>query len=357
MSEPFVLIPAYQPAQTLVDLVTELRAARPGLDVLVVDDGSGPAYRPVFSAAARAGARVHHVLLNSGKGYALKTGFEMLSGLGRPVVTADADGQHAVADILRVGDAIAEDDAIVLGVRAFDAAVPVRSRIGNDATRLLFRLATGQRLQDTQTGLRGFPAPLLDWLGTIDGDRYEYELTMLLRAARSGIELRTVPITTIYLDGNSSSHFRPIADSIRIYLPLLAFLGSSLLAFTVDTVALLVLDALFGSLLLAVVGARLTSGAVNFLVNRRLVFDRHREVPVARAARRYAALAGSLLVLNFALLAGLHAVGLPLLVAKLATEGTLVILSYAVQARTVFHVPSRQKCGSVERRVGRSAGL
>ncbi|MFT4010510.1 MAG: GtrA family protein, partial [Nocardioidaceae bacterium] len=199
-----------------------------------------------------------------------------------------------------------------------------------------FRLATGQRLQDTQTGLRGFPARLLEWLGTVEGNRYEYELAMLLRATRAGIQLRTVPISTIYLDGNSSSHFRPVADSVRIYLPLLVFVGSSLFAFAVDTVALLLLDAAFGSLLLAVVGARLASASVNFLVNRRLVFDPHREVPLARAARRYAALAVTLLALNFVLLLGLTTVGMPLLPAKLATEAALVILSYVVQARRVF---------------------
>ncbi|MFT4010531.1 MAG: glycosyltransferase, partial [Nocardioidaceae bacterium] len=130
MADLLVLIPAYQPEPTLADLVAELRAARPGLDVLVVDDGSGPAYRPVFAAAARAGARVHHLAVNHGKGYALKAGFEMLAGIGRPVVTADADGQHAAGDILLVGDAIAAEDTIVLGVRAFDTAVPVRCRSG-----------------------------------------------------------------------------------------------------------------------------------------------------------------------------------------------------------------------------------
>ena len=96
---------------------------------------------------------------------------------------------------------------------------------------------------------------------------------MLLRAGRAGIALDTVPIATIYLDDNSSSHFRPVADSVRIYLPLLAFLASSLAAFAIDFAVLLGLQALTGDLLLSVVGARLTSAGVNFAVNRRLVFD------------------------------------------------------------------------------------
>ncbi|UDY24046.1 GtrA family protein [Nocardioides sp. Kera G14] len=340
---PFILIPAYQPGATLPLLVGELRGLRPDVDVLVVDDGSGPVFRAVFAAAAAAGARVEHLQVNGGKGHALKVGMGMLAGLGRPVVSADADGQHSAADILRVADSTGDaPDHLVLGVRAFDTTVPVRSRLGNDATRLLFRLATGQRLRDTQTGLRGFPAPLLPWLVGIEGERYEYELTMLLRAARSGLELRTIPIETIYLDDNASSHFRPVADSMRIYLPLLGFLASSLLAFTVDVVALIAFSSVLDSLLAAVVAARVTSASLNFVVNRRMVFDRHRESRVSRSAWRYALLATGLLALNYLVLSGLQGLGAPLLLAKLGTEVALVVISYSVQSRVVFSAPRRR---------------
>ncbi|WP_181410869.1 GtrA family protein [Nocardioides humi] len=336
-----MLIPAYQPSAELIGVVTGLLRARPAVEVLVVDDGSGPSYAPVFSAARTAGAHVLHLDANHGKGFALRAGIRHLDDVraAGPVVTADADGQHAVADILRVLDAVdTRVDApphLVLGVRALDEGVPLRSRIGNTATRLLFRAASGRRLHDTQTGLRAFPATLLPWLLTLRGDRYEYELVMLLHAARHGVVLRTVPIATIYLDGNESSHFRPVADSVRIYAPLLLFVASSLSAFAIDTVALLVLHSLLGSLLVAVVGARLLSASVNFAVNRRLVFG-GAATPWHRAARRYAALAVLLLAANYLVLAGLYGLGLPLLAAKLVTEVLLVATSYVVQARFVF---------------------
>ncbi|MFT4261800.1 MAG: bifunctional glycosyltransferase family 2/GtrA family protein [Nocardioides sp.] len=342
---PVVVIPAYCPGPAFVGVIEELRRLRPGVDVLVVDDGSGPAYAPLFAQAEALGATVLHQPANGGKGAALKAGFAFLDGLrlGRVVVCADADGQHLATDVLRVADAVdpGRRDQIVLGVREFDGAVPLRSRIGNDATQLLFRLATGSRLRDTQTGLRAFPAELLPWLLQVGGERYEYELTMLLQASRSGIDLRTVPIETVYLDDNSSSHFRPVVDSLRIYRPLLAFLGSSLLGFAIDVVMVIVLQACFGSLLLAVLGARLTSACVNFAVNRSLVFDHAHEARLGRAVRRYAALAVVVLGLNYLLLATLVTLGVPLLPAKLLTEIALVTLSFTVQSRVVFRTRSR----------------
>jgi hypothetical protein len=136
----------------------------------------------------------------------------------------------------------------------------------------MFCAATGHSLHDTQTGLRAFPSSLLPWLTTLRGERYDYELVMLLQAARHRIALRRVPMQTIYLDDNISSHFRPVADSVLIYAALLAFVGTSLTAFALDTMALLALQAVLGTLLPAVVLARLVSGTVNYALNRRLVF-------------------------------------------------------------------------------------
>ena len=157
-----------------------------------------------------------------------------------------------------------------------------------------------------------------------------------------------LPIATIYLEGNASSHFRPLVDSARVYAPLLAFLLSSLTAFAVDTVALLVLHALTGALLLSVVGARVLSATVNFGVNRRFVFrcgSRERR----GAALRYAALAVGLLAANYVLLTALVALGLPLLAAKVSTEVLLVGASYLVQRSLVFAV-GRREVGEVPAR-------
>ena len=226
--------------------------------------------------------------------------------------------------------------AIVLGVRAFAGRVPLRSRAGNILTRRAFRLATGGDVSDTQTGLRGFPAATLPWLLTLPGDRFEYEFRMLLAARSAGLELVEVPIETVYLEGNASSHFRPLADSARIWAPLLRFAASALLAFAIDTVALLVLHALTGWLLFSVVGARVLSASLNYLVNRRHVFPTGRALPARTTAARYFSLAGLLTAAGYGVLSALTDAGVSLVLAKIVTETALFAVSFSVQRAVVF---------------------
>lgn len=337
-----VLIPAYEPDDRLVALVDALRSADPALLVVVVDDGSGPVYRTVLDAVRDLGATVLSQPVNGGKGRALKVGFAHAAERhpGADVVCADCDGQHSVVDILRVATRVRQSSAaMVLGARQFSGPVPVRSRVGNAVTRRVFSLATGRRLHDTQTGLRGYPAAALGWLQTVRGERFEYELNVLLEATATGREIEEVAISTIYLEGNASSHFRPVADSVQIYAPLLRFVGSSFGAFLVDTGSLLLLHALTGSLLVSVLGARALSSVTNFLTNRSVVFSHGRSRHLRSAALRYGALALTLLGANVAVLAALTTVGIPLLVAKVATEALLFVVSYRVQRTVVFAAP------------------
>jgi len=333
-----VLVPAYEPDARLLTLIDALRATAPEAHLLVVDDGSGPAFAHVFDAARQRGCVVLTHPVNRGKGAALKTGFGFVAehAPGQDVVCADSDGQHSPDDVRRVAAAVRGGGDLVLGVRGFTGAVPLRSRFGNTLTRTLFRLATGRDVRDTQTGLRGYAATLLPWLLSVPGDRFEYEVNTLLQAVRRGLPIDQVDIATIYLEGNASSHFRPVLDSARIYAPLLAFLLSSFAAFVLDTAALLVLNGLFGGILLPLVGARLLSSTVNFAVNRRLVFAAPGARRLRSAAARYAGLALTLLAANYALLEALTALGLGLLAAKLLTEVLLVAASYVVQSRTVY---------------------
>src|SRR4051812_30179884 len=166
-----VLLPVYQPGQQLPTLLAELREAAPGVGALVVDDGSGPASAPVLDAARDLGCTVLRHGVNRGKGVALKTGFRHLTEArpGHDVVSADADGQHRVKDILRVAEQVRASGRMVLGTRRFEGRVPLRSRVGNTLTRLLFRAATGCPIRDTQTGLRGYPGTLLPWLESVPG--------------------------------------------------------------------------------------------------------------------------------------------------------------------------------------------
>ncbi|GIF17110.1 glycosyltransferase family 2 protein [Actinoplanes teichomyceticus] len=223
-----VLLPVFRPGPSLRDLVAALCAD--GCDrIVVVADGGGPAAEPVLAGLGPFGCTVLRHPVNLGKGAALKTGFRhaMTAHPGLDVVAADSDGQHRAADIRRVAERTGRG-RIVLGVRAFDR-MPPRSRFGNTVTRTLFRTVTGRDVSDTQTGLRGYPAALLESLCAVPGDRFEYEMNVLLEAARSGAEIEEVEIPATYLDGNASSHFGAVADSVRVYRPLVRYAATSLL--------------------------------------------------------------------------------------------------------------------------------
>ncbi len=231
-----VLIPArrYEPA--LGPLIDTLLDAGFG-EVLVVDDGSPREDREAFDALEKKHrVRVLRHPANLGKGRALKTGFgEFLTRFGgfAGLVTADADGQHSAGDIVRVANSfLAAPDCVVLGCRSLGNGTPLRSRFGNALTCVVFRLLSGRKLADTQTGLRAFPAALLPELIALSGERYEYEMTVLAYLCREGHALREVPIATIYTDSNRSSAFHPIRDSIRIYSVLLRFYVSKMSFFS-----------------------------------------------------------------------------------------------------------------------------
>ena len=134
------------------------------------------------------------------------------------------------------------------------------------------------------------------------------------------------------------------------------FAAVGVASFLLDTLAVLGLTAVTGNLAAAVVIARLFSGSVNFALNRVAVF-RDSSVSMRTAALRYVALAGVLLGANYVVLAALVGMGVPLLVAKVATEATLFGLSYAAQRSVVFVVRATRRIRrGADDRVGEAAG-
>ena len=336
-----LLIPAYAPGGTLPDLVG--RAYRAGLETVVVDDGSGPEFSAVFAACtpyARVLAHPH----NCGKGRALKTGLGYIRECYRGdyiVVTADADGQHRLEDARRTAqEARLHPEALVLGSRTLGRSAPCRSRLGGAASRLGYQVCTGLRLQDTQTGLRAFSIGLVGWLTGIPGERYEYEMNMLLACARDRVPIREVEIETVYLDGNRASHFRPLRDSCRVYGELVKFALSSFASFLADYglySLFCLLLAGWGTLGLccANAAARIFSASLNFTLNRQLVFcSRER---LGAAAARYSLLAAVVLAGNTLLLGLLVTrLGINRFAAKLAVEAIFFFFSWMMQHFVVF---------------------
>jgi len=223
MNDIAIVIPAYEPDDALVVLIERLRV---GFDkFIVVDDGSKTADETFRRVEKMPGVTLLRHDVNRGKGAALKTAFSKVLAdfpdvVG--VVTVDADGQHLPEDVAKVAEATrANPGRYTLGVRAFSGNVPLRSRFGNAWSRYFFFLLTGVMVYDTQTGLRGMPRDLLPELIAMPGDRYEYEMRMLVAAARKKLKPVQIQIQTVYLNDNKASHFNPIRDSIRTQATLL----------------------------------------------------------------------------------------------------------------------------------------
>lgn len=187
--------------------------------VILVDDGSTDG-----SVDALSDLPLDVVTLtpNRGKGHALLAGFRR--ALEDPamagVCVLDADGQHDPAEIPRLYAAFRESGAdLVIGSRVFDGGkVPWRSRFGNKVTVSVTALLLGHRLPDTQCGFRILSRPFLERIvNTVRGGRYETEMEIIVKAIRDGRKTISVPISTIYEEGNASSHFRKFRDSYRIY--------------------------------------------------------------------------------------------------------------------------------------------
>ena len=184
------LIPAYKPSVYLLELLENL--SHLGFKIVVVNDGSGLDYEKLFFDCSRYAEVLHHKK-NQGKGSALKTGLRYIYKTYRAdciVVTVDADGQHLASDALSVAK-VAEGSphSLVLGSRKLGKNAPLRSRFGNGITRFVFRCSTGRKVYDTQTGLRAFDGHMIPNMIIIEGERYEYEMNVLLRLAKEKVPI------------------------------------------------------------------------------------------------------------------------------------------------------------------------
>ena len=241
----YILIPAYEPDRKLIELVRELSSH--DLSVLVVDDGSGAAFSNIFEEV-KMYANVITKDRNGGKGGALKTGMRFLwddAPNCDNFITCDADGQHCVKDILRVRESLRSGNDFVLSVRKPAKGVPFRSKIGNTLSRTVYAFLTNRYLSDNQSGLRGFSRNHIPWMIDVEKNNYDYEMNILYYAAKKGVRISTIPIETIYINDNESSHFNPIKDTVRIYKSLFYLARSSFYAFILAEALLVIACLLF----------------------------------------------------------------------------------------------------------------
>lgn len=337
-----IIIPAYEPDEKLIILLRNLYEASDA-DLIIVNDGSGREADFIFEEAENYGTVLKHDK-NCGKGRAVKTALEYIKVQEKhgAVAIADADGQHEVSDILSLlKEASLNKEALITGSRIFSNDIPLRSRMGNQVTRVTFWLLSGKRMKDTQTGLRAFDSNLIPTMLSVSGERYEYETNVLLMCVKTGIDIVEIPIETIYIDGNKSSHFHVLRDSAKIYMNMFKFASSSFLSFCVDYIGyglmLYVTTALSLPYAAAAsnISSRIVSASFNYHLNRKYVF-RSKEDGL-KSAVRYGILAAFILLVNTVFLLWLTKdAGMNAWAAKLIVEISMFIMSFLVQKFFIF---------------------
>jgi glycosyltransferase involved in cell wall biosynthesis len=206
-----VVIPAYQAASTIRDIVTRVRGAVADAIVYVVDDGSTDG---TGAAAREQGAVVLLHRRRHGKGAALRSGIERaLSDRAPIIVTIDADGQHAPEEIPRLVAPIRSSQAdLVLGARARRGAMPLGRRCSNWLSAALASRVGGMTVPDAQTGFRAITWSVAEAIQPAE-QGYDYETAFLLEALAQGLRVRSVRVPTLYQ--GQASHFRPWMDTWR----------------------------------------------------------------------------------------------------------------------------------------------
>ena len=345
----FLVIPSLNPDEKLGKTIKNMLDA--GFNnIVVVDDGSDSEHKPFFPTENNNITLLKHDI-NRGKGAALKTAFRYIKENFPEVygvVTADGDGQHTPEDVLKCAELISDKREAVLGCRDFSGPdVPSRSRFGNRTTTLIFKTLCGKAISDTQTGLRGFPACLLDYLCDIGGDRFEYETNMLLKFIGDGIGIKEIKIQTVYIEENKTSHFRPVRDSLRVYRFLVNYVISSLVSFLADITCFYIFSRLLLRFALApavyvpavaTVAARAISATLNYFINKTKVFENKGKV--RNTILKYYALAivqmclsaGVVTLLSY--LFGAQSFGSTVI--KMFVDTFIFILSFRIQRLWVF---------------------
>lgn len=351
MYNNILLIPALNPDDSFITYVRELRCA--GFSrIVAVDDGSREDLKYIFATLRdEYGCELITHPVNLGKGRALKDGFLYINEKYgeyddyRGIITADSDGQHTVADVIKLNNLLdgADTPTLFLGSRDFDLdIVPQKSKKGNKITSRVFKLLYGKHIGDTQTGLRAISRGLVDEYAHLDGDRFEYEMNMLIYATRAKHNIVEEPIETVYINNNSETHFRPFVDSFKIYKLILGgffkFAMSSILSMLLDQgLANLLFYLVFKNGYLAKGIARLFSAVFNFTLNRKVVFKSNKD---ARGqAVRYGILAVCQLAAS-AILVGLLTeickVTWLFTIFSIVVDTLLFLISYRIQDAWVF---------------------
>ncbi len=211
MTRVAAVIPAFQAEPSVGSVARRTAAIVP--ELLVVDDGSNDR---TAEEARRAGAEVVSFPENRGKGAALRRAFEILfERAAEAVVTLDADGQHLPEEIPKLLERGGEAELVIGGREHLFRQMGRVRRMSNRLSSAAISVVAGSHLGDVQSGFRLYTRRLLEVTGFPE-DRFDAESAVVVRAARHGLRVLSVPVRLGFADGRTTSHYRPVVDSLRI---------------------------------------------------------------------------------------------------------------------------------------------
>jgi len=210
-----VIIPTYNNGQTLRNVIEDVLHYTS--NIIVVNDGSTDNTAAILTGFA--GMEQVNYTINQGKGWAIRQGIKRALELGYDyAITIDSDGQHFAKDLTIFIDQLKfHPQSIIIGSRNMNqSSVPGKSSFGNRFSNFWFKVETGIKLPDTQSGYRLYPISLLKNMKFFTR-KYEFEIEVLVRSAWKDIPVHSVPVSVYYAPGKERvSHFRPFKDFFRI---------------------------------------------------------------------------------------------------------------------------------------------
>lgn len=209
-----VVVPTYNNASTIASVIEQVKQYSD--HILVVNDGSTDTTAEIIHSLP-----VEHISYanNRGKGHAIRCSFRYAKENGyNYVLTIDSDGQHYASDIENFAKAIISNpDSLIIGARNLNADnMPSKNTFANKFSNFWYRVETGNKLSDTQSGFRLYPIRKIGEIRFLS-NRYEFEVEVIVRAAWKGVNVYNIPIQVYYPPIEERvSHFKPLKDFTRI---------------------------------------------------------------------------------------------------------------------------------------------
>jgi len=335
------VIPAYNPDEHLLTVVKEIQAQSSKM-IFIIDDGSKPECEDVFTSLQNDLDTQNIVFIrhavNLGKGAALKTIFNhILTNYPEieGVVTLDSDGQHSIPDCLRVLKELEKhEDAFVLGHRTFSKDIPLKSYVGNNISKFIYKILLGKNFKDTQTGLRGLSKSFMKECLTIKSNRFEFETEQLAISVQQHLNIIEIPIETIYIEDNKASSFRPLVDSFKIYFVLFRYGLSSIITAVVDFIVFMIALSFGANVLVANIFARTASIGVQFTLLDKYVFHTKTKILNFILFAAYVYIMGIISALTQ--ISAVEHLGISVVTAKILIEGVLFFVNFAFLRLYIF---------------------